>query len=1663
MLSRSKSRSLWAADRQPQNPQRPQTLDQNLAVSANVAAVNAFSNHQQNAAATSLSLSAAAATAALRANPTPKTNVGQVQTKRNLRRRSSSLSSSSSTKRAFGRLSPSSIATSQNLPASMRRSPSVSSMSERTFRAQSPAMSLRGNTTEMSTVPVPGLPRNNHHPLSASTSRGHQRSSSASEPNIGSHKRSLSEQAPGGFVASTLSTMDNRLAAAVKTNQPVRPRAQSFNARPTSPSLSINFSYPRPNKGAGSSTIIEEPEETMVYDANSRRLVPKSQLDALNRDLQMAEAQPSGQVAKSTKHQFSANFVTTSLNQSAKHVNNATPGDKGGNNTRARPKSSSSLPYTPGVLPMAPPDRTSSARHAAATTTQRQSLLHKPPAKTDALHPTQPNTLHDPSRQNAAPPVPHQQLHGSAQQESDSASYASQSQGPSNTRKSSAARPASTGSAVIPSSGWASQWSKSSTALSAPEKESTVIDDPHASSTSLAHTASSQTTPLPSRPGSSHYPAVSHSLRTKPSDKLPFPSFSSSETHTPDMSGRHLPPPRSLSPRKSALKNSRGPSHSSIHDVHNKPRSMSQDGNIEAAVKKVSFDQATVMHPDDFFYASDGGGAPQKKKLRWLTSLGRSRRKTKASNSDSDLELESDKKSSTPDTATIDPSAILEDLAVEDPHDFTRMGPLPMLPSFKSIREKQSSPSPEGTVRGSDPEPTMPCEVPTAYEPRQLPTIRSGTELNTDYMEADAHYSLDHIVFSDENTHSIKDHQNNASRFCEPLPPIVTSVNGTGYGDTPSPLSDDSEEDASGSGSGLGSIEDYRQSISPTDGEVPPVVPDPPGFSIMSSSHDEAHGLQEGFPRIMGAIDYEDDGNASPSDDDTSDSAASPNRSVRFANDLPKRPVGEESTSDSESDGSSVYTDAYEDFDGDGFQSLNAVVMASPIAEFSTTDSVTTPTMSASKLSAVSETPLEDLDIGSETDQATPTLSSVTSPQSLNSSDDTQSQSPIAKGTAAQSSFFFNTALPQTIVPAENSELDWERAKAYWKSLSPEKRRQLELEAQDYHPATLQQGATPSPMSPRPAASLAPMSPQSLFSFQGSTTDELGQVYEANAQAQMISTISAQAHIVSTFVTQTPKGIQPMPTGNILGSKTNEPLVLPSNQDQDLNKKDRKMAKAPRARDNASDDDSVVTSVKRSALQKKKLRPFSYTATFTQPVAVPSSDYQRHASLDIPSSTGKDTRIHRHSLQRQDSESSFRRSRGKSDSVSNSFRYSTMRDSPMASTERIEPLKHGKFNLRSFSPSGFRRGSSPALVPAPSASESALRKSMREPASSGKKGFFSKASRTSRPKGSVKPNTSRFDNSSDEEAGNETPAFQSRYADSSDDEGPSRSVTSNKTYSRSEAAPEIDQSLLELARKSLAASNQIQPSNLSHSITINNEESVAKTEESGDHSISKSVAPKASTLSDAKLKKSRDSKGLMSALRRRKDPSKKIQRAPPTESAARRDTPLERSSAAISALRTDRTAPKGSLSMEALPHSIFEESKPTASSLALDSSTSPPVADIAAQWPLGQDAKELHELERVSSLHSASRAALGTSSVNRACASDAGGYKGLGISTLATKSTSNTALPSFTPASIMGPRESEVVNTPTRESHDADEAFSVAGPSSKKKFGKLRKMLRITD
>ncbi|KAL6813693.1 hypothetical protein V8C40DRAFT_119518 [Trichoderma camerunense] len=246
-LSRRRDHSL--------QPLTKETADPNAAT----AAASAF---MRGNPAPSSSLSSAAAAAALRAQPSSPTNVSQVSSKRS-QRRTSSLSS------PIGR---------DRGKSNLHRSPSVSSMSERTFRrSPSPGHTPLG---KQDVPPVPTIPASKAVTMPLRT----QNFQTASQKSQGNQQGSW-------FGAATVHDPYQEKGAEVLPElTPDLPESRSGSV-----SSSINFSYPRARITYDSHT---PSDQDLVYDPNSRRMVLR---DTLVQTSHPIEAAKPAEKAKGTK------------------------------------------------------------------------------------------------------------------------------------------------------------------------------------------------------------------------------------------------------------------------------------------------------------------------------------------------------------------------------------------------------------------------------------------------------------------------------------------------------------------------------------------------------------------------------------------------------------------------------------------------------------------------------------------------------------------------------------------------------------------------------------------------------------------------------------------------------------------------------------------------------------------------------------------------------------------------------------------------------------------------------------------------------------------------------------------------------------------------------------------------------------------------------------------------------------------------------------------------------------------------------------------------------------------------------------------------------------------------------------------------------------------
>ncbi|KAL7921598.1 hypothetical protein ACQKWADRAFT_295507 [Trichoderma austrokoningii] len=239
---------------------QPPLTKETAAPDAAMAAASAYMRGNNSPAP---SLSSAAAAAALRAQPATLTNVAEAPSKR-VQRRASSLSSP-----IGGR--------DRGKNSKLTRSPSVSSMTERTFRSPSPGRTAPSKKQDI--PPVPSMPasKNITTPLKTQNFR------TASQKSKG-HPR-------GAWFG----------AAIIQNEQMPEPKPKSSpdlpDSRSGSVSSSINFSYPRRMPSYESNLPAEH---ELVYDPNSRRMVSKATAITASRQAEDVALKPS-EKAKETK------------------------------------------------------------------------------------------------------------------------------------------------------------------------------------------------------------------------------------------------------------------------------------------------------------------------------------------------------------------------------------------------------------------------------------------------------------------------------------------------------------------------------------------------------------------------------------------------------------------------------------------------------------------------------------------------------------------------------------------------------------------------------------------------------------------------------------------------------------------------------------------------------------------------------------------------------------------------------------------------------------------------------------------------------------------------------------------------------------------------------------------------------------------------------------------------------------------------------------------------------------------------------------------------------------------------------------------------------------------------------------------------------------------
>ncbi|KAL8387488.1 hypothetical protein RB595_009872 [Gaeumannomyces hyphopodioides] len=982
------------------------------------------------------------------------------------------------------------------------------------------------------------------------------------------------------------------------------------------------------------------------------------------------------------------------------------------------------------------------------------------------------------------------------------------------------------------------------------------------------------------------------------------------------LSVRHSPPPRSISPRKSALKQHSPPRSNSSDDGPESSATSPTHEDAALARKKsvrVSFnDKETVVRSDEPADAPsrqtespNASSPPSSGRRTWFSNMGRSKKKDVASFDDDEV-----------------------------------MKPRPALPSFGSVREKKKPREEEERplVRPADP-------ANLAHSP-EAPTARPSTGLSDGGNKNGLGPSGDRAIGGVLSQDYASRIPANTSRFREPLPPVVTSREGSGYISNTDSSSDSDEEllrdtpTLSSQPSAATSVPDPESesksingfvSPSPTiitspvmtptiqaeasrsqksvvdtrkPGPAPTLTAAVPAISISEPSS----RLDERSKPMLGKIVALPGG--FPDDDDyehTSAQQTSPSQATNDAKPASARQVTFEPvsqaldskstihtpatvaathpavTDDSDSDGSSIYSDAYEDpadMDNDGFQSIDAILESPVVA-------------SASVNPLRGRAPVE-------VPEAEPVMQRPPTPVA----------SPAPEVVARA-------------VPFEPLD-DWEAAKAFWRSLTADKRAQFEREAAEEAgaEADLEQEAKVEAAKPR--------------------------------RKKSVEKRQAEKRAIQESAHGNPERVYMVRPGTKVEGDAASPVLRKSMRQEEPQEA------APTGRP------VLRKSMRGNAVAGQQRPSTSYTSPDAQPNAAPRRPMSSHVSTtqaaagaahrthdrtnsdasSLPQRSGAMTSFFPPVLKRRgstSSESSFRRSTtrrasaafGKGESGGFSMRR-TLRSAASPEQEQGEPSR--RFSLRSFSPAdSTRRGQMAPPPPVSFNNQQRMRSSLRDSKSKDSKvkgdGSGIHIPSLFRPKSSKGKKSSRFDDSSDEEGGVGGSGFRSRFEDSSDDEAAAPPTPlpamSTKTL-RSGAGASRPQTVQEEAE-----SPDLPDSDDDEKPVAPVRATVGRATSSGSGRLSRqapsmghqnSRSGRGAALGTSLMKSGAISStpavgsppasptgrrgSFMSTVLRRKrtggnEPGK-IQRGEVMDSAARRDTALERSTQELSALRAQR-------------------------------------------------------------------------------------------------------------------------------------------------------------
>ncbi|RYP24180.1 hypothetical protein DL765_000675 [Monosporascus sp. GIB2] len=1456
---------------QPNPPSASATANPNAATAAASAFMSAAKQNSNK------SLSSAAAAAALRARPQTPTDVGGVQTKRTMRR-SASVSSSGSAPAGA------SAGVLTRRTSRLERRGSSGSMAERTFRTPSPSPHRASPTPRADDQPpVPRIPE------------GHKKSASSGSVAVGMQTfRTASQRKSSGLPSwytqpqgdpSNVRTSDAAMtkatpqradsrASSINYSYPTVYRPQSPPASPTAvhtptlgnaPPPRTPASPPRSSKTSIASSAGGRPEPQMVYDPNSRRMVPAPVEEVEYRIREGAD--------KEGKRK------TTGVQRSGSHL------AKG---TVARPKGAF-LDYR--EREGSEPREEHRVTDTAPFRDQSHIVQEEPTARGNLERRRErPAEIDRPSR---SPELETSRLESPPSQSLQTVHEQTVSPEPGGTA---GGRPPATverdeeDEDNLPTTTRLSQ--RVLSALDSVPTRQTVFDQPPARPTAIPEESDAVPEGRPQRMQASAKDGQTSTEPRKesvePMDNKPVLGFASEGSRSLDRSNspspvrqarfasrpsanltvRHHPLPRSASPIKPALKQTgsrRDLSPSDTGSDNAAYREASPNSHDEPSISRkksvrVSFDDRSTKVMGESAQSEDvdlsDPSSPLQAKRPWYSNIGWSKRR---------------------------------EFALDDDEI---MKPRPALPSFGSVREKKVRQSEERPlVRPYDPA----KPPPELSSPTKRPGSSSTPPETSDSQASSLAQSSDHAIGAVFSQEQASRNPANISRFREPLPPVVTSVEAPEYMSDTTLDSDQENPDSGVAGSDteaspriqttqntpsethegmrnrttlvedkvLVQPEEMTKEPSPSRGdpEIPNIQPST-RIPAESSAAEEAGSPERQYFDVPGGFPVEDESGESqhPKSDNKihnntnvpsrrGDNIFEPTAEVQAAqteslpqatlDTAPQVPAVAES--EEETDGSSIYSDAYEDLseaDGPGFLSLDAVV-----------DS---PTPKAAS-------PVRDI------------------PAALVREMVTEAEKPST--TQAPASLQYP--------PPPGGMNEWELAKAYWRSLTAEKRQQLEREALEEAGADGDREEVAPPIRRN--------SSRRKLDDQKQTT--AGPMSQAAPDSKPANRINAGRVCM----------IQP-------GSKADHTPVSP--------------VTAPRMRSSLRErEPDKGTQPQASNTMRKSMRPSAEGLLNGRVSSLPvTSKHERPVSMqtNTPSVNAAGTALSNQgtlTLRRRGSDgsdSSFKRARPK---TSEGMRFrKTLRQSGAAQTS-------SRFSLRSLSPSGSPRRANSVMSAGSAPPAPTTRRSLRpgsEPSQEKKSSThfpsFGRSSKAADRRKSKK--SDRLGDSSDEDnVGSRQ--FRSRFDDSSEEEelgalpsgggvlakGTLRGSTlAPASFRRSATVPEETEESPELpdSDDDVPTASQIQQNPAAARGALGDSSSVSPRPTTLTRSRSGRGGFDPATSSTVTSPKERRG-SLMGILRRNKKGGQggKIQRSEPGESAARRDTKLERSASQLKDLRDD--------------------------------------------------------------------------------------------------------------------------------------------------------------